>query len=164
MAFHSYIQFKGIKQGQFKGESLKKGRDAWCEVESFEQLTQVPIDSKSGQTSGHRVHFPIKITKERGATSPLILTALCTNEVLSTVIIEVVSHDGTGTKEVVVERTTLTNARVSEFRRFVDLPTGEHSDHDTDNLETVGLVYQKIELECVTGKTSATDDWFDQAT
>jgi|SRR5580692_5585661 type VI secretion system secreted protein Hcp len=164
MAFHSYIQFKGQKQGAFHGESLKKGRTDWSEVEAFEEVTQVPIDSKSGRTSGHRTHFPIRVTKERGAASPQILQAIVTNETLTTVIIEVVGHDGTGAKEVVVERTTLTNACFSEFRRFVDLPTGEHSDHDTDNLETVALTFQKIELDCIPGKTQAVDDWQDPTT
>jgi type VI secretion system secreted protein Hcp len=161
MAFLSYVQFKGQKQGAFKGESLKKGRTDWSEVESFEQRTEVPVDSKSGQVKGARTHFPLKLTKERGAASPQILQALCTGETLSTVILEVVGHDGTGAKEVTVERTTLTNAKVCEFRRFVDLPTGEHSEHDVDNLETIALTYQVIKLECLPASTSAQDDWND---
>jgi type VI secretion system secreted protein Hcp len=163
MAFLSYVQITGKKQSKFKGESLKKGRTDWTEVESFEQLTSVPIDSKSGKISGHRTHFPIKLTKERGGSSPQILQALCTGELLTTVVIEVVGHDGTGTQEGVVERTTLTNAYISEFRRFVDLPTGEHADHDTDNLETIALVYQVIKLECLPASTSAQDDWQEPA-
>jgi type VI secretion system secreted protein Hcp len=160
MAFHSYVSFKGSKQGQLKGESLKGSRSKeWSEVESFEMRSAVPVDSKSGYAKGARTHFPLVITKERGASSPQLLQALWTSELLTTVVLEVIGRPESGAGEVVVERTTLTNATISEIRRFVDLPSGEHAEHDNDVLESVHLVFQQILVENPIASTSATESW-----
>ena len=160
MAFHSYISFKGTTQGQFKGESLKQSRaKVWSEVESFEMRSAVPVDSKSGQAKGARTHFPLVVTKEAGASSPQLLQALWHSEVLSTVVLEVVGRPESGAGEVVVERTTLTNATISEIRRFIDLPSAEHSEHDLGVLEAVHLVFQQIMVENPLASTSVTESW-----
>jgi type VI secretion system secreted protein Hcp len=160
MAFHSYVSFKGKKQGQFKGESQKGSRkDQWCEVKWYELHSAVPVDSKSGQPKGTRTHFPMLITKERGAASPQLLQACWTSEVLEEVVLESVGRPDTGAGEVVVERITLSNVIISDIRRFSDLQASEHAEHDLDPLDTVSLVYQTIKVENLLASTSTTDDW-----
>jgi len=160
MAFHSYISFKANKQGQLKSESLKGSRkDKWCEVESFEMRSAVPVDSKSGLPKGARTHFPFRVIKERGASSPQLLQAHWTSEVFSEVILESVGRPDSGAGEVVIERITLTNAIISEIRRFAELGSGEHAEHDTDQLEEISFVFQAIKVENLPASTSTSDDW-----
>lgn len=159
MSFQSYIKIKGAKQGQFKGESKKKGREDWMEFHGYSMACSSPRDAASGLPSGHRQHKPVVITKERGAASPLILSALWSNENLSTVIIEIVGRSLDGAKEIVVERITLTNASVSDVKRYAAASTKAATTHDVDFVEDVSFTFQKIEVEDAVAGTMAADDW-----
>lgn len=159
MAYQAYISIKGQKQGQFKGESRKKGREEFCEIIAFDMGTTVPYDANSGLASGHRQHKPVVITKERGAATPQILQACWTNENLPTIIIELVGRSLDGTKEVVVEKITLTNAVVSHTRRYTMSQAKAAVQNDVDHVDEIGFHFQKIEIECTASKTMASDDW-----
>jgi type VI secretion system Hcp family effector len=51
----------------------------------------------------------------------------------------------------------LTNASVSNIRKYIDLPgTAGHNFHE---LEEISFTFQKIEIESKSGKTMAMDDW-----
>jgi type VI secretion system secreted protein Hcp len=161
MSFQYYAKVKGQKQGQFKAESPKTGRkDVWFECIEFKMGSAVPVDANSGQSKGHRQHKPVTITKEWGVSSPLFLNAHWTNETLSEVVIECVGRAPDGTKEIVTERITLTNAVVTEVIRYSAQSAKEASRHDTDHLEAISMTFQKILVENIAGSTSASDDWF----
>jgi type VI secretion system secreted protein Hcp len=118
MAFHAYVSFKGVKQGQFKGESTKSNRkDKWVTVLAFGMGVKSPLDNTTGQASGKRHHSPIVITKEWGAASPQIWQALATNEILSSVDIQITQGNGSG-KETVYHTISLTNAQIVSFRNY----------------------------------------------
>jgi type VI secretion system secreted protein Hcp len=85
MGFHAYASFKGTKQGQLKGESIKKAGENPKVLLSFEYGLQSPIDAGAGKPKGPRTHSPITVTREVDAASPLLWQALCTNEALESV-------------------------------------------------------------------------------
>lgn len=76
-AFHRYASFKGAKQGQFKAQSSKTGRekDGWFEIVSIDMGAEVPVDPKSGRPKGARQNKPLTITKEVDLSSPQLLQA-----------------------------------------------------------------------------------------
>jgi type VI secretion system Hcp family effector len=120
MAFHSYVSFKGQKQGQLKAESQKAGRsDKWTEVVSIDLGSEVPVDPKSGRPKGARTHFPLTITKEIGVASPQLLNAHWANELFDEIVIEIVGRPDTGKGETVAERITLTNGQIVHYRVYV---------------------------------------------
>src|SRR5262249_6176048 len=101
MAIQAYISVKGSRQGQFKGEALKAGRqDKWMSVLSVVMDLQVPRDPATGQATGRRQYLPVKIIKAWGAASPQGLSACATNETLPEVRIEFVKATMTGVEEV----------------------------------------------------------------
>jgi type VI secretion system secreted protein Hcp len=129
-AFHSYVSFKGTKQGQFKGETAGKGgreKDGWFLVNSFELGTQVPVDPKSGSPKGARQHNPIVITREVDQASPLLWNAHLANETFEAIVIQTIDDQNKVTKT-----TTLTNALISEIKK-------------SGTLEAVTFTYDQVE-------------------
>jgi type VI secretion system secreted protein Hcp len=113
MAIQAYISVKGSRQAQFKGETLKAGRqDKWMSVLSVVMDLQVPRDPATGQATGRRQYLPVKIIKAWGAASPQGLSACATNENLPEVRIEFVKATTTGVEEV-YQSISLTDASFS---------------------------------------------------
>jgi type VI secretion system secreted protein Hcp len=163
MAYEFYVTIEGKKQGAFKGESVRAAHSAKIAGLSYQHAIKSPRDVASGQASGKRQHGPISITKEWGAATPQIFQALCTNEVLTKVLFEFFHTTPDGAEEVYY-KVTLTNATVSgvEYVTGVGESAGSSkttSDYDTHELEKVSFSYQRIEVESLTGKTAAMDDW-----
>ena len=157
MAFQAYISVKGSKQGQFKSETLQaKRQDKWMTVLSVRDV-QWPRDPATGQASGKRQHEPVKIVKEWGAASPQGLAACSTNEDLTEVQIEFVKPTATGPEDV-YQAITLTDASLSEVRRFVSGDPAQPAAATT--LEEWSFTFRKIEVVDNDGKTFFTDDWF----
>jgi type VI secretion system Hcp family effector len=128
-AFHSYVSFKGTKQGQFKGETAGKGgreKDGWFLVNSFEFGTEVPVDPKAGSPKGARQHGPVVVTRENDQASPKLLNAHYTNETFETIVIQTVDDQNKVTKT-----TTLTNALISDIKK-------------NGSLESVSFTYDQI--------------------
>ena len=92
-----------------------------------------PRDAASGLPTGKRQHKPITIRMAWGATSPLFVQALVTNEVLTKVEI-----DFTGGVF------TLTNANVADYQLH-------------GSTVSLSFTYQKIEWQA--GSTVVEDDW-----
>lgn len=160
MSFQSYIKIKGMKQGQFKGESHKKGREKdWMEFHTYKMGSSTPVDAASGMAKGHRQHKPLIVTKERGASSPMALQAHWTNETLPEVVLEIVGRSPDGVKEIVVERIKLTNATITSIDRYAAESTKASNTHDVDFVEDIAFRFQKIEVEDVGASTMAADDW-----
>lgn len=113
-AFHTYVSFKGTKQGQLKAESAKTGRakDGWFEIVSFEMGAEVPVDPRSGSPKGARQHKPIVITKQVDEASPLLLNAHFSNETFETIVIQTLDDNNKVTKS-----TTLKNALISDIKK-----------------------------------------------
>ena len=131
-AFHSYVSFKGSKQGQLKGKtSGKGGREdkGWFEVTSFELGGAVPVDAGKGDAPGKRTHNPIVITKEADGASPQLLQAHYTNEVFDNIVIQTLDDQNKVSKTI-----TLTNAVISDLRK-------------NGTIETFSFTYEKVESQ-----------------
>jgi type VI secretion system secreted protein Hcp len=157
MAYEFYMTIEGTKQGKFKGESIRDKHKDKLEGLAFEWKVQSPRDIATGQASGKRQHLPIKVTKEWGAASPQIFHALCTNEVLKSVLFEFIRTTAEGAEEI-HHTIKLTNATISELHPYIGMAKHEERT-DVHELEEVSFTYQKIEIENKIAKTMAVDDW-----
>ena len=131
-AFHSYVSFKGSKQGQLKGESEGKGRrekEGWFEIQSFDMQGEAPVDANKGGAKGARTHKPIVITKEMDGASPQLLQAHYSNEVFNNIVIQTLDDQNKVTKTI-----TLTNAIISDLRK-------------SGTIEAISFTYEKIEAQ-----------------
>ncbi len=153
MAYEFYVTIKGKKQGQFKGESPKTRYKDKIPAIRFLYEIKAPRDVSTGQASGKRQHSPVTITKEWGAASPQIFQALVTNEILDPVLFEFVRTTPAGEEEIFYT-IRLTNATVCDLKQYVEIQPGPDRP-----LEDISFAFQKIEVEDMDAKTSASDDW-----
>jgi type VI secretion system secreted protein Hcp len=160
MAYEFYVTIEGTRQGAFKGESIREAHSNKIAGLAYHHAIKSPRDVATGLASGKRQHGPITITKEWGAASPQLLQALCTNEVLKSVLFEFFHTTPDGQEEV-YHTITLTNATVSaiEYTTGIGDNSKTTSAYDTHELERVSFTYQRIVVESLTGQTSAEDDW-----
>lgn len=151
MAERAYVTIKGAKQGTFAGDgSGGKNKDRIA-MFSFEFELQSPRDAATGQASGKRQWKPIVITKEWGAATPQILTALATDEVLTSVLFEFIATAPQG-QEQLDHSIQLTNASIADFRdtaQNVPPPLGTN----LRALDQITFTFRKIEVTDKSGKT-----------
>jgi type VI secretion system secreted protein Hcp len=152
-----YVDIKGMKQGQFKAESVVSGaHKGSIEGIKFSSQLNSPRDIATGMPSGKRQYSAITFTKLWGPSSPQILQACTTNETLLTVTFEFVKASP-GKGEIVYQTIKLTNATVSSVRRYIDVAVGGEP-ADPRELEDVSLTFQKIDVIDANGATLV-DDW-----
>lgn len=163
MAYEFYVTIEGKTQGALKGESPRAAHSAKIAGLSYDHSIVSPRDIATGQPSGKRQHGPITITKEWGPASPQLFQALCTNELLTSVLFEFYKTTPEGVEEV-YHKIKLTEATVSKIHYTTG--TGEsagsaktQASYDTHELEEVSFTYQKIEVESTIGSTMAGDSW-----
>ena len=158
MSFTCFVSIEGEKQGKFKGEpALSKLGTEKITVTNFNSAINVPHDAASGQVSGKRQYVPVVFIKELGEASPQLTAAVVQNEVLKSVLFEFVRTTATG-KEEVFYTIKLTNAHIVTREMFTETSLARVP-AATRELERIGLTFQKIEVEHVVGKTTASDDW-----
>ena len=158
MAVQIYASFKGVKQGDFKGESNQKGREGTIPCVGFSYGVIVPRDVATGQASGKRQHQPVIVTTEWGASSPQFYAAAYTNEVLSAVAFNFYVPGPTGLLQ--LDHTIkLTNATIVSVKQSILLPQQGGPVIDSRELEEISLTFQKIDITSIPGGTEATDDW-----
>jgi type VI secretion system secreted protein Hcp len=159
MANTFYVSIEGQKQGKFKGEAaFSKLATGKITGVSFFYETISPRDAATGQATGKRQHKPVRFTKEWGAASPQLFSALVENENLKSVLFEFVRPDVKGV-ESVHYTIKLTNASISRIASLLDLTSRSGSRFDGHELETVELTFETIELEDKSSNTTASDDW-----
>ena len=158
MAYEFYVTVEGAKQGKFQQETLREEHAGKLAGLAFRYSIQSPRDAATGMAGGKRLHRPASFVKEWGAATPQFFQALCTNEILKSVLFEFLGVDPNGEKYV-FHTIRLTNASVSEIEQYVENPPGNEA-HDPQPLERISMTFQKIELENKDGKSTAVDDWF----
>jgi type VI secretion system secreted protein Hcp len=146
---HIEMKITGKKTGVFKGDSNQKGHQDQILVSGYSFEVDSPRDAASGQATGKRQYKPITITKELNGSSPQLLGACSTNEVLNSVVINFYKTDRTG-KEINYYRVTLTNASISQVRQYSSGATVS---------EDVSFTFQKIQQDDLVAKTTFQDDW-----
>lgn len=150
-----YVTIVGTQQ-KFKGESLRKGREAAIPGIAFNYAIKSPRDSATGQATGKRQHKPVTFVKEWGASTPMLFQALVTNEQLSSVVFEFVQL--LKGEERVHHTIKLTNANVTELEQYKRFNVSGHQNADDPrNLEQVSFTFQKIEV--TNSELTVSDDW-----
>jgi len=96
-------------------------------------------------------HDVITIVKERDASSPQLLKASTSNEVLQQVVFKV-TNPGDATKYKLI---TLTNAIITKITPV----KGSATHNDTHEQEEISFTFGKIEISYIKGGVTATDDW-----
>ncbi len=162
MSYEFYVTAEGTKAGKFAGESVHAAHEDKIAGVAFHYSVESPRDGKSGMSTGRRIHHPVAFVKEWGAATPQFFHALCTNELLKSVLFEFVKEDEHG-EEYVFHTIKLSNVNVREIEPYVDPAGGADSSEagalKTRPLEKISLSFQRIELENMDGKTSAADEW-----
>jgi type VI secretion system secreted protein Hcp len=154
----AYASIQGSKQGNFKGEGMVQGRQGQIECVGFNYITQALLDAGSGMSTGKRQHSPVVIVKRLDASSPQLLEAAFTNEVLKTVTIEFV-RTGPDGRPASYQTIKLTNAVVVKVNQFGGTASPERLQPGSSVLEEISFSFQKIEVDNMDGKTSAVDSW-----
>ena len=126
------VMATGQKQGPFSQTPI--------DVTAVSHEIVSPRDAASGLPTGKRQHKPITITTEWGASTPLFINALVSNENLTSVLIGLLRNGNQ------VATIKLTNANVAQY--------DQHG-----GSVTFALTYQKIEWTWVDGGITAQDDW-----
>ena len=163
MALQIYASFKGVRQGDFKGETTQKGREGMIPGVAFNYGVLVPRDAASGLPTGKRQHQPVIFTKEWGVSSPQFYTAAYTNEALSQVTFNFFITGPTGIQQ--LDHTVkLTNALIISVKQVVHLPQSGGPLIDSRELQEISLTFQKIDITSIPGGTEAMDDWSNATT
>jgi type VI secretion system secreted protein Hcp len=158
MAIQIYASFKGVRQGDFKGESTQKGREGMIPGVAFSYGVLVPRDTASGLPTGKRQHQPVVFTKQWGVSSPQFYTAAYTNETLSQVTFNFYVTGPTGIQQ--LDHTIkLTNAIIISVKQSLQIPQSGGPIIDSRELQEISLTFQKIDITSIPGKTEAMDDW-----
>jgi type VI secretion system Hcp family effector len=175
---NAYLIIEGSKQGKFKGAAtgagagkiaisdfsysvaeargasggMAAGREAQP-PKTTGQAATAPRDQATGQSSGKRMHGTVTIMKEIDATSPLLMRAASTNELLTTVDIEFV-HPGAHGPEV-YKTFHMTNVMVTSIHQSATSGAG------SGKMETVIFTAEteSIQMSSKDGKKMAMDDW-----
>jgi type VI secretion system Hcp family effector len=98
-------------------------------------------------------HDVLTVTREKDASSPLLMKAVSTREVLSQVVFKVFKPGDPSKYKTI----TLTNALITSISPIKARTSG--SQVDIHELEEIHFTFQKIVVENVAGSTSASDDW-----
>ena len=147
----AYLTLTGKAQGAIKGNVTAEGREGAIALLAVAYEISVPLDPTTGLPSGKRQHKPIVVTKAIDDTSPSLLKALVTNEVLTTVKIDFWRPaPETATPYFSI---SLTNAIVS------DVTLNSSADEAMSEIEQLQFVYQRIVWTWTANGTSAQDDW-----
>jgi type VI secretion system secreted protein Hcp len=159
MTYNFYLSVKGAKQGDLKGESVK--RKSKIPVLGFSYGVKSPRDPATGQATGKRHHKPITVFKEWGVVSPQLFEALVTNELLTTVVIDEVRTNPKGKDEIYME-IRLTNATISEVtidpQKLEEQPVWTSKE-----IEAISFVFEKIEIENKVSNVITVDNWLQPA-
>lgn len=142
-----FVKIEGTKTGVLKGESMVKGRENWIPLRTFGYAITSPTDPGSGMATGKTQFGVVSFAKDWGASSPQVFQAIATNEILKSVVFEFTQANSLGATEVFY-RVTLSNARVTNFRQAL-------TRDGLGPFDSVTFAYQTIQVESVTGRTSA---------
>ena len=115
---HLFLKANGM---DIRGESTQTslGRNDSIECYTFEHSVRIAAQAGSGMATGRRQYEPVVIRKSIDKASPLLMKALCNNEVIDCKFLFFRPNPtGDGTTEQFYT-VRLKNARISSIRQFV---------------------------------------------
>lgn len=158
MAINAFLRLKGQKQGEIKGSATLKGREGRIMVNAACHEIVSPRNPASGLPTGKRMHKPFVITKEIDRSSPLLYTALATNENISEWELqfwEPVMGAGTEKQHYTIK---LFNANIAGIN--FQMPNTRNPDFmKYGEYEEISFTYQKIQWIWTEGAIISEDAW-----
>ena len=154
MAYEFYVTIDATKQGRLAGESLRPEHKDKLAGIGFSYEVTASREAASGRASSKREHGPVTFTKEWGAASPQLFSALVTNEAITSALFEFVRTNDVGVEHV-FHTIKLTDAAVTSIHQYI--AAADDAELDNAELEDVAITFRGIEIENVDGKTSASD-------
>jgi type VI secretion system secreted protein Hcp len=154
MAYEFYVTIEAAKQGRLAGESTREVHKGKLAGIGFSYEVTSPRDAASGQAGAKRQHGTVTFTKEWGAASPQLFTALVTNEVITSALFEFVRTNDVGVEHV-FHTIRLTNASVTGIHQYI--AAQEDGELDNAELEDVALSFRGIEIANLDARTTASD-------
>jgi type VI secretion system secreted protein Hcp len=157
VALNASLRLVGQKSGKIQGSVTQKGREGTIAVIASSHAILSPRDPATGLPTGKRQHRPLSITKELDRSTPILRSALTSNETLTTCDLLFYRADKTGI-EAQYFTIRLTNASIASME--MQMPNNKHADLTAlETFEDVTFVYQKIEWTWTDGSVAAADDW-----
>jgi type VI secretion system secreted protein Hcp len=151
----AYLTIEGSKQGKFKGDSQKDASK--IVVLDFDFGAKAPRDLATGQASGKRQYSLFKFTSHLGPTTPQLMQACATGEVLKSAEFTVYRTSASGVEEVGT-KVKLTKATIAEYEVSGAGGITSPVAHDFP-LVHYAMSFQSISFENTSGKTMMADDW-----
>lgn len=101
MALLAYLKLAGETQSDMKTtiETLPADFNEMIEVYAMDHTIEIPTDQNTGLPTGAVLHRPFTITKAKDETSPLLMSSVCTGEVMSTWELSLLQINTKGEKE-----------------------------------------------------------------
>ena len=153
-----YLWLKGQKQGNINGEVTQKGRENSIEVEYFQSKIVSPRDAASGLPTGKRQHQPLVIRKPVDKSTPLLLSALVSNENLSEATFKFYKTNATTGSEILFFSVKLENASIASHNTY-NPQANDAGGSAVPAMEELSFTYQKITWTNEQFQTVAQDDW-----
>jgi type VI secretion system Hcp family effector len=145
-----YVTVSGSRQGVFKGESTRvPGK---IEALKFAVLVTVP-GGATGMATGRPQHGVVRITKVVGTSSPQLLQALVTNELMKGVTIDFVVTTKEGAQKLAYN-IALTNAKVVN----IDQSTEPDGAGGIRAIEEISFSFTRMDVNDLAGDAAAIDD------
>lgn len=144
MAMNVHMTVEGTTQGVLtEGCCAVEGRENTSIVMKLDQTVEIPWNVQDGRAQGLRIHRPLKIMKAIDRSSPLLATAITTNELLKVSLqFYRYSPDGDG-KEEQFYTIELEKANLITYRG--ELPfTLDPNASSFPALETLEFAFEKI--------------------
>ena len=165
MSQPSYITIKGATQGDISkgaftadsvGNIFQEGHEDKVFSQSVTYGVSVPRDPQSGQPSGQRVHQPASFIKYFDKSSPLLVQAIASGEILQ-IEVKYYRTSTAGLQEHYYS-VKFTDCLLVQFDAYtpeaLDPKNGPYRD-----MEKVFFTYRKIEVTHEKAGTSGADDW-----
>lgn len=159
MAMNVYMSIDGVSQGQIsEGCCVVEGRENTCTVMKLEQSIEIPWNVQDGRAQGLRIHRPLRVMKSVDRASPLLATAITTNELLK-VRFDFYRPDPDGSgKEELYYSIELEKANLITYRG--ELPfTLDQVSMNYPVLETLEFAFEKIKTTFTRDGREFTDNF-----
>lgn len=155
MAFEFYVTIDGA-QGRIKGEADHAGHAGKIPGRWFRSRLAVPRDGAGGSQGQRRKHEPLTFRKIVGISSPRMLAALCSGELLPSVLFEFIHRTKEG-QEAVGFTIKLSDATICGHTL---VSPGLDAGHGLME-EEIEMTARRISWEARGGDSvaKATDDW-----
>jgi len=140
MPIHAYLGIKGEKTGVISESSDVKGQVGRIRVYRIDHNLFLPIDVATGQPTGKRSHFPLKICKKIDEFSPLLYKAMTEAEKLESILRLYHWESGVETNYYTIK---LNKSMITEIKIFEAVAVDPDRE-ELDPMEEISFSYNSI--------------------